>query len=33
MKTYFTVLGAVLLSVALLFGMEVGITALVLNFS
>ena len=29
----FIVLGTVLLSAALLFGMEVGITALVLNFS
>jgi hypothetical protein len=33
MKTRFIVLGTVLLSAALLFGMEVGITALVLNFS
>jgi hypothetical protein len=33
MKTRFIVLGTVLLSAALLFGMELGITALVLNFS
>jgi hypothetical protein len=33
MKTYFIVLGTVLLSAALLFGMEVGMTALALNFS
>ena len=33
MKTHFIVLGTVLLSTALLFGIEVGITALVLNFS
>jgi hypothetical protein len=33
MKTHLIVLGTVLLSTALLFGMEVGITALVLNFS
>ena len=33
MKTHFIVLGAGLLSAALLFGMEVGITALVLNLS